>query len=97
MTPILALLGATALYLLLAWLASAIVASWLSGAAGYGEKLGLATGLLLTVVGAAIWLVIYLVLPRPGSRRARDGIIPKRQKASDVAQPPPAEPQAPPA
>jgi hypothetical protein len=78
MTVIFALLGAKALYLMFAWLASAIVASWLSNRAGYGEKAGLATGLLLTFVGAAIWLLIYLVLPRPGSRRAVEGIIPKR-------------------
>ena len=94
MTTILALLGAKALYLLLIWLASAIVGSWLSGRAGYGEKPGLATGLLLTFVGAAIWVVIYLFLPRPGSARARDGVIPKRHQASDVvtSAPPPAQP-----
>jgi hypothetical protein len=78
MTVIFALLGAKALYLMFAWLASAIVGSWLSARAGYGEKAGLATGLLLTFAGAAIWLLIYLVLPRPGSRRAVEGIIPKR-------------------
>jgi hypothetical protein len=88
MTPILALLGATALYLLLIWLASAIVASWLSSRAGYGEKPGLASGLLLTFVGALIWMGIYLVAPRPNSARARDGIIPKRHKASDIVAPP---------
>jgi hypothetical protein len=88
MTPILALLGATALYLLLIWLASAIVATWLSSRAGYGEKAGLASGLLLTFVGAVIWIVIYLVAPRPGSARARDGIIPKRHRASDILPPP---------
>ena len=58
MIPLLALIGADGLYLLFAWLLSAIAASWLSDAPGYGEKLGLATGLLLTVVGAIIWLVI---------------------------------------
>lgn len=52
-----ALLGATALYLLFAWLASAIAASWLSDRKGYGEKVGLACGLLLFVVGVVIWLV----------------------------------------
>ena len=93
MITILALLGAKALYLFMIWLASAIVGSWFSGRAGYGEKPGLATGLLLTFVGAAIWLVIYLFLARPGSARQRDGVIPKRHKASDVVQaPPPAQP-----
>ena len=77
-------LGATALYLVLVWLASAIIASWFSGRAGYGEKAGLATGLLLTAAGAVIWLVIYLVAPRPGSRRKIDGVLPKRRKAGEM-------------
>ncbi len=51
-----ALIGATALYLLFAWLASAIVASWLSDRKGYGEKVGLASGMLLFVLGVVIWL-----------------------------------------
>ena len=51
-----ALIGATALYLLFAWLASAIIASWLSDRKGYGEKPGLASGMLLFVVGVVIWL-----------------------------------------
>jgi hypothetical protein len=52
-----ALIGATALYLLFAWLASAIAASYLSGRKGYGEKIGLASGLILAVLGVVIWLV----------------------------------------
>jgi len=81
-TAIFALLGAKALYLVLIWLASAIVASWFSDRAGYGEKWGLATGLLLTALGAVIWLGIYLLSPRPGSRRAVEGVIPVRHKAA---------------
>ena len=50
MTFVFALIGAKALYLLLIWLGSAIGASWLSNRAGYGEKPGLATGLLLTAL-----------------------------------------------
>jgi hypothetical protein len=53
-----ALLGATALYLLYAWLASAIVASYLSDRKGYGPKIGLAFGLLLSAVGALVWLLM---------------------------------------
>ncbi len=53
----LAVIGARALWLTYLWLASAIVASYLSARKGYGEKLGLAFGLLLTFVGALIWLV----------------------------------------
>ena len=52
-----AALGAKALYLLYAWLASSIAASYLSARKGYGEKAGLATGLLLSVVGVLVWLV----------------------------------------
>jgi fucose permease len=49
-------LGVAALWLMYAWLLSAIVASYLSERKGYGEKIGLAFGLLFTVVGAIIWL-----------------------------------------
>jgi hypothetical protein len=52
-----ATLGAKALYLLYAWLGSAIIASYLSARKGYGEKLGLAFGLILSAIGALIWLV----------------------------------------
>jgi hypothetical protein len=54
---LIAALGAKSLYLLYAWLASAIVAAWLSDRKGYGEKPGLASGLLLSVVGVLVWLV----------------------------------------
>ncbi len=53
-----ALLGSTALWLLYSWLASAIAASYLSGRKGYGEKVGLASGLLLNVIGVLIWVVV---------------------------------------
>jgi hypothetical protein len=53
----LAVIGAKALWLAYVWLASAIVASYLSARKGYGEKLGLAFGLLLSLAGVLIWLV----------------------------------------
>jgi fucose permease len=53
---IFALLGAAALWLTYLWLLAAIVASYLSERKGYGEKLGLAFGLLLSVIGTVIWL-----------------------------------------
>jgi fucose permease len=53
----LAVIGATALWLMYSWLLSAIVASYLSDRKGYGEKLGLAFGMLLSVVGVVIWLL----------------------------------------
>jgi hypothetical protein len=55
---ILGVIGATALFLLYGWLLSAIVASYLSGKKGYGERVGLACGLLLSFVAVAIWLVM---------------------------------------
>jgi hypothetical protein len=73
---VLALIGATALYLLFAWLLSAAAASWLSDRKGYGERLGLTCGLLLSVVG----LLVVLLLPgRPGSRWKLEGPIPRRR------------------
>ena len=53
----LALIGANALFLLYAWLLCCIVASYLSGRKGYGEKIGLASGLFLSVIGVIIWAV----------------------------------------
>jgi len=50
--------GVLALYLLFIWLASAILGAYMSSRKGYGEKAGLASGLLLSVVGALAWLVI---------------------------------------
>jgi hypothetical protein len=57
MTVVLAVIGAKALYLLYGWLASAIIASYLSERKGYGPKLGLAAGLLLSAIGVLIFLV----------------------------------------
>ena len=54
---LIAVIGAKALWLTYLWLLSTIVASYLSGRKGYGEKLGLGFGLLLSVVGAIIWLL----------------------------------------
>jgi hypothetical protein len=53
-----AAVGAKAFYLLMIWLASAIAASELSKRKGYGEKVGLGTGLLLSLLGAIIWVFI---------------------------------------
>ena len=57
MIELFAVIGAKALWLTFLWLLSAIVASYLSARKGYGEKLGLAFGLLLSVIGAIIWVV----------------------------------------
>ena len=57
MTPILAIFGVKALWLLYLWLLSGIGGSYLSHRKGFGERPGLATGLLLSVLGLIIWLV----------------------------------------
>jgi hypothetical protein len=57
-TFILAAVGAKAFYLLMIWLASAIAASELSNRKGYGEKWGLGTGLLLSVIGVIVWIFV---------------------------------------
>jgi hypothetical protein len=73
---IVATIGATALYLTLVWLVSAAAGSWLSDRKGYGEKVGLTFGLLLSAVG----LLIVLLLPgRPGSKWKLDGPLPRRR------------------
>jgi hypothetical protein len=54
---IVAVIGSSALFLLYGWLLSAIIASYLSGKKGYGERIGLACGLLLSFVAVLIWLV----------------------------------------
>jgi hypothetical protein len=76
---ILALIGAKALYLLFIWLISAAAASWLSERKGYGEKLGLTFGLILSAIG----LLIVLLLPgRPGSTWKTEGWLPRRKGGS---------------
>jgi hypothetical protein len=74
---IFALIGAKGLYLLFLWLFSAAAAAWLAERKGYGERVGLTFGLLLTVVG----LLIVLLLPgRPGSTWRVEGAIPRRRR-----------------
>jgi hypothetical protein len=54
---IIALMGANALWLLYLWLASCMIAGYLSNRKGYGDKPGLATGLCLSAIAIIIWLV----------------------------------------
>jgi hypothetical protein len=63
--PLFGDIGALSLLLLYVWLLSAIGCSQLSRLKGYGEKPGLGTGLLLSVVGLIVWLVFP---SRPDSR-----------------------------
>jgi hypothetical protein len=71
-----AVIGAQALWLLFVWLLSAAIGSWISDRKGYGEKVGLAFGLILSAIG----LVIVLLLPgRPGSKWKTEGWRPPRR------------------
>lgn len=91
----LALIGATALYLTYAWLASAILASYLSNRKGYGERPGLASGMLLHVIGAIAWIFWPAKehsawkqdgpLPRRRPRRVEQAEAPEEEPASESA------------
>ena len=71
-----AVIGAKALYLLFVWLLSAAIGSWVSNRKGYGERVGLAFGLILSAIG----LIIVLLLPgRPGSKWKIEGWLPPRR------------------
>jgi formate-dependent nitrite reductase membrane component NrfD len=70
-------IGAKALYLLFAWLISAAVSAWLAERKGYGERVGLTLGLLLSVLG----LLIMVFWPgRPGSKWRVEGRLPRRRR-----------------
>ena len=74
---ILAAIGVKALYLLFIWLISAAIASWLADRKGYGERVGLTFGLILSAVG----LLIVLLLPaRPRSKWKLEGPLPRRRR-----------------
>jgi hypothetical protein len=70
-------IGALALYLLFAWLISAAGAAWLTERKGYGERTGLVLGLILSVAGL---LVAVLLRSRPGSKWRREGPLPRRRR-----------------
>ena len=58
MTVVFAVFGVKALWLLYLWLLSGILCSYLSNRKGFGERPGLATGLLLSAIGIIVWLVV---------------------------------------
>jgi hypothetical protein len=79
-------IGAKALYLLFAWLISAAAAAWLAERKGYAERVGLTLGLLLSVVG----LLVMVLLPgRPGSRWKVQGRLPRRRRPDSAIRPGP--------
>ena len=81
---LIAVIGAKAAYLLFVWLLSGAVGSWLTERKGYGERLGLGFGLILSAIG----LLIVILLPsRPGSKWREEGWWPphwwpRRRRAS---------------
>ncbi|MFZ0091151.1 MAG: hypothetical protein WAL63_16705 [Solirubrobacteraceae bacterium] len=75
---ILATIGSTALYLLFLWLLSAAIAAWMAERKGYTERVGLTFGLVLSVVGLAI---VILLPSRPGSAWKEEGPIPRRRRS----------------
>ena len=83
MISVFALLGVKALYLLFIWLASAIIASILSDRKGYGEKPGLASGLLLSAVAVIVWL---LWPAKPDSRWKLQGAFGRKKGGQTVAE-----------
>ena len=77
MLMVFALIGAKALYFLFLWLISAALAAWVADRKGYGERVGLTFGLILSAVG----LILVLLLPgRPGSKWREEGWVPRRRR-----------------
>jgi hypothetical protein len=68
-----ATIGSAALYLLFVWLLSAAGAAWLADRKGYGERLGLFFGLILSAVG---FVIVLALPPRPGSTWKVEGAFP---------------------
>jgi hypothetical protein len=55
---IVAVIGASSLWILYGWLLFTIIASYLSGRKGYGEKVGLATGMIMPPA-----FIVWLFMP----------------------------------
>ncbi len=72
---VVAAIGAKALLFLYLWLTAAIISSLVSDRKGYGEKAGLVSGLLLTVIAPVAWL---LVPAKPDSRWKLQGPFGRR-------------------
>jgi hypothetical protein len=72
-------LGIKSLYLLIGWLGSTIICQELTERKGYGPRWGLASGMLLTVIGVLIWLVMPA---REGSPWKVDGPLGRRSRPS---------------
>jgi hypothetical protein len=80
-----ATIGADGLYLVFVWLLSAAGAAWVAERKGYGERVGLTFGLLLSALG----FVIVLLLPgRPRSKWRVEGWLPPRGGQTERPSPP---------
>ena len=87
MELVIAVIGINALWYLFIWMASAIIASYLSGRKGFGERIGLAFGLILAPIGVIIWLIVP---PKPESDWKVVGPWGRQKVTIDDATPPPA-------
>ena len=83
------MIGAWALFLMYAWLAAAIIAAYLANRKGYSERTGLASGLVLHVIGVIIWLAVpakshskWKTVGPFGRRKAED-VAPRAAAAAD--------------
>ncbi len=83
------MIGSWALILMYLWLACAIVAAYLANRKGFSERTGLATGLVLHIIGVVIWLAIpakshskWKTVGPFGRRKAED-IAPRAAAAAD--------------
>jgi hypothetical protein len=84
---VVAVIGAQAIYLLFGWLAITICCQYLSARKGYGERWGLATGLIFPP-GLLVWLFIpareesdWKVLGPFGGRKVEtEELPPERQE-----------------
>jgi hypothetical protein len=83
MRVVLADLGVKALYLTYLWLISCVVSSWISDRKGYGERPGLITSLLTSVIGTVVWLFWPA---KSDSRWKIQGAIPRRGDQPTVAE-----------
>jgi hypothetical protein len=83
---LIAVIGSAALWYLFGWMASAIAASYISGRKGYGERAGLASGLILAPIGVIVWL---LWPAREGSDWKEIGVF--GHEKLDADQPAPAQ------
>ena len=70
--------GAWNLFWMYLWLIATILASYLSDRKGYGDRPGLATGLILTAVGVIVWLIIPA---KPESKWKTQGAFSRDKKA----------------